>query len=522
MKLVMTIGSGTLAGRQYSLESGFLTIGRAESCSVRFDPKIERIASKQHAYIEARPDGFYITDNNSTNGTLVNGTRVTASKLQPGDKIRFGREGLDASVEIVESSRATEAEAPARLPSLNDSFAYMGVGGGDVVSAESDMSAGKVLLYIGLTATILLMAFLAALLAAVTAFNLGPTAALIATVVAFVPALLYVLPLMWLDRYDPEPLWLLALAFAWGAVISIFFSGIVNDWVGTNAGEFAAYVISAPVFEESFKGIGILLILLFFRKYFDDILDGIVFGGVIALGFATVENVMYYGENLVKDGWNGLLLVFVLRGVFSPFIHVFFTSMTGIGCGIARETHNRFLKLLAPVVGYIFAVVLHALWNFIAVAGGVILEGYGLVWACEYVPILSGTVYQSDRGLCAFGIMYILLQVPLFLTLVAFAMFIMRRQNRILKDMLAIDVARGLVPAEHLKIATSAFRSTAWRIGGIFASKYNSRRRYLRALGKLGLSYWHIQRARDASGQTASFTQNPILRAEVLKWRDKV
>ena len=41
-------------------------------------------------------------------------------------------------------------------------------------------------------------------------------------------------------------------------------------------------------------------------------------------------------------------------------------------------------------------------------------------------------------------------------------------------------------------------------------------------LGKLGLSYWHIQRATAAQGQTASFQQNPILRQEVLKWRERV
>jgi hypothetical protein len=41
-------------------------------------------------------------------------------------------------------------------------------------------------------------------------------------------------------------------------------------------------------------------------------------------------------------------------------------------------------------------------------------------------------------------------------------------------------------------------------------------------MGKLGLSYWHIQRATKAQGNTASFQQNPILRDEVLKWRDVV
>jgi hypothetical protein len=88
--------------------------------------------------------------------------------------------------------------------------------------------------------------------------------------------------------------------------------------------------------------------------------------------------------------------------------------------------------------------------------------------------------------------------------------------------MLAIDIARGLIPKGHGETAVSAFKSSAWLIGGLFSGKFRARSRYLRAIGKLGLSYWHIQRATAAQGQTGSFQQNPILREEVLKWRDKV
>lgn len=88
--------------------------------------------------------------------------------------------------------------------------------------------------------------------------------------------------------------------------------------------------------------------------------------------------------------------------------------------------------------------------------------------------------------------------------------------------MLTIDVARGLISQEHFERATSAFRSTGWLLSSIFSGKYRATSRYIRAIGKLGLSYWHIQRATIARGQTASFQQNPVLRKEILKWRDKV
>jgi hypothetical protein len=142
-----------------------------------------------------------------------------------------------------------------------------------------------------------------------------------------------------------------------------------------------------------------------------------------------------------------------------------------------------------------------------------------MIWICENAGM---TAASGAEGLCGFLVSYAFLQVPLFLIFIGFAFYTMRRQNKILKDMLAIDIARGLIPKEHGETAVSAFKSSAWLIGGLFSGKFRARNRYLRAVGKLGLSYWHIQRATAAQGETGSFQQNPILRAEVLKWRDQV
>ncbi|MGB7203671.1 MAG: PrsW family glutamic-type intramembrane protease [Pyrinomonadaceae bacterium] len=510
MKLQLVVESGTLAGRVFELETGFLTVGRGETCSIRFDPNTERIASKQHAFIEARADGFYLTDNNSTNGTIVNGQSVSTTKLSSGDSVQFGREGVQASVTVTDHAAIPQqnyanyeaqqynqlvAQQPVNLQASLNNFA---LGSASAVKSEPPKT-GK---YIGIGLTIFAIVFLALIVAGLMFLSLGIVPAVIAAVVAFVPAILYLLPIIWLDRYDPEPIWLLALAFAWGALVAVIVSFIINTFFGVavgiavspEAGEAVGAVMSAPIFEEGSKGLGLVILLVFFRRYFDDILDGIVFAGVIALGFATVENVLYYGRALTEAGFGGLLILFVLRGIMSPFAHVTFTSMTGIGCGIARESHNAFVKIAMPVLGYIGAVTLHAIWNGMAVIGGT--EGF-----------LYG---------------YFLGEIPLFLIFVGFSLYIMRRQNKILNEMLAIDIARGLIPAEHAEKATSAFRSSAWLLGGLFEGKFKPRSKYIRAIGKLGLSYWHIQRATAAQGQTGSFQQNPILRDEVLKWRDQV
>lgn len=522
MKLLLTIESGSLAGQIFDLTSGFITIGRSDNCSVRFDPLNEKVASKQHAFIEAKPDGFYLTDNTSTNGTFVNNERVQTVKLNSGDQIQFGRNGNTASVSIQTQTIQEPMSAPTvftpnadfgqyqsaptqvaqsiPLPQVSFKNTLTGLGVNNVEIAP-EPPRSQTMRYIIIGVTIFGVVFLSLIVMLLMFFSVGPVAAVIASVVAFIPAVIYLMPLLWLDRYDSEPFWLLALAFAWGALVSVIVSFVINTAIGMGAGSIdpnlgviAGAVISAPIFEEGSKGLGLVLLLIFFRKYFDDILDGIVFAGVIALGFATVENVLYYGRGILQGGAPGLAVLFVVRGIMSPFAHVTFTAMTGIGCGISRESHNIFVRVLMPILGYVLAVTLHMLWNGMAVFG----------------------------GLGGFLIGYLILEIPFFLLFVGFSFYVMYRQNKILKEMLAIDVARGLIPQEDFERATSAFKSTGWLLGSLFSGKYMARKKYLRSIGKLGLSYWHIQRATAAQGHTASFQQNPILRNEVLKWREQI
>jgi protease PrsW len=495
MKLSITLQNSSLVGKTFDITDGFLTFGRGEKCNVQFAPN-ERIVSSNHAYIQFLVDGFYLVDNNSTNGSFVNDERVQKIKLNSGDKIGFGRNGVEAVVQIL--TPQTEQFQPSfhvpqinqilqqPIPSVMNSMSYIGLHNNNV-DKQPINSTGK---YVFFGITIFAVVFLSLIVMLMIGGSVGIGTAIVASFVAFTPAVLYILPLVWLDRYDPEPIWLLALSFAWGALVAVIFSATANDIMGALFGQEVATVVSAPIFEEGSKGFGLVLLLLFFRREFDDILDGIIYGGVIALGFATVENVLYYGRQYNDGGGKALILIFVLRGIMSPFAHVTFTSMTGIACGISRESHNLVVRFLMPIVGYCCAVALHAIWNGMAVVGG--LEG--------------------------FFVGYLILEIPFFLIFVGFAFFIMRRQSKILKDSLAIDVARGLITQEQLDIVTSAFKSFIWTLN----SKFVARRAFIRSVGKLGLSYWHIQRATAAQGQTGSFQQNPILRDEVLRWKDKI
>lgn len=73
--------------REWRLESDQVTIGRLATCEIAVDdPNV----SRRHALLSKRPDGWWIVDLGSTNGTLVNEALVKERRLGWGDRIRLG------------------------------------------------------------------------------------------------------------------------------------------------------------------------------------------------------------------------------------------------------------------------------------------------------------------------------------------------------------------------------------------------------------------------------------------------
>ena len=148
---------------------------------------------------------------------------------------------------------------------------------------------------------------------------------------------------------------------AWGAIAACGIAATVNTGVEAVAGafggkEFAEAIgacVSAPIVEEGMKGLAVLGVFYFLRREFDGVVDGVIYATFAALGFAAVENVIYYSNAMRADaGGEALAATFLLRGVLAPWGHPLYTSMTGIGFGIARETSKPWLKWVAPLGGY--------------------------------------------------------------------------------------------------------------------------------------------------------------------------
>ena len=84
-------GPGLREGKTIDISSATV-LGRDPGTGIRLDG--DEFASSQHARIEPRQDGVWVEDLNSTNGTFVNGEKITAERLQPGDVVRVGQTEL--------------------------------------------------------------------------------------------------------------------------------------------------------------------------------------------------------------------------------------------------------------------------------------------------------------------------------------------------------------------------------------------------------------------------------------------
>src|SRR3989441_1094288 len=102
----------------------------------------------------------------------------------------------------------------------------------------------------------------------------GAVELIIGMICATLPVPIYIMLLLWIDRYESEPLWMLTTAFLWGALVAVFIAIILNTVNGaiitavTNSaqiGEHFGAVISAPIVEESAKAF-ILLVLFFWKR----------------------------------------------------------------------------------------------------------------------------------------------------------------------------------------------------------------------------------------------------------------
>src|SRR5215211_5414646 len=102
-----------------------------------------------------------------------------------------------------------------------------------IIPRSPQVSAIKLIL--GILA-VLVAVFLGLLVLIVIGFETGPVALMLGFIAATIPVPLYVILVLWIDRYEAEPLWMLATAFFWGALVATFFAFLLNTTSGSIVG----------------------------------------------------------------------------------------------------------------------------------------------------------------------------------------------------------------------------------------------------------------------------------------------
>lgn len=308
---------------------------------------------------------------------------------------------------------------------------------------------------------------------------------LLSLLFGFVPLLFFAWIVYWLDHYEKEPVILLGGVFMWGAVVAAGGAFLINTLLGLGvylftqseaATNLTTGSLIAPVVEESLKGFAVLIVYLIFRREFDSVLDGIVYAGIVALGFAATENSFYiYQYGFRESGYQGLAWLVFVRVVLVGWQHPFYTAFTGIGLAASRLNRSLLVKFLAPVAGISAAIFTHSAHNTLA---SLFSGAPGLV---------IGTVFDWT------GWFFMALAI----------IWAIWREAGYIRNNLQEEVTLGLITPEQYRIACSAWAQSGARISALTSGRYLATKRFYQSCARLAHKKQQLLHLGESANATA-------------------
>jgi protease PrsW len=171
--------------------------------------------------------------------------------------------------------------------------------------------------------------------------------------IALAPALFWFWFFARRDR-NPEPAWLLLRTFAWG--MAMVLPAVLLESAIEGAFGMMAVFLLVGLIEEGCKFLAALSVVK--RQEFDEPIDGLIYATAAALGFATLENVLYLMNH-------GAGLIFV-RGSISTLGHILFAGTWGYAMSLKRFSGGRYLLRR----GWLLAALLHTIFNSLLLGAG--------------------------------------------------------------------------------------------------------------------------------------------------------
>lgn len=174
---------------------------------------------------------------------------------------------------------------------------------------------------------------------------------------AVVPAALLLALLWWIDRYEKEPAAYIGIALLSGTV-ALGLAVALEALFGLPIGLYPHVFVMqqnlnpyTPLVEEASKAALLLIVFLVVRQEVDDVLDGIIYGSVLGIGFAMIQNFAYF---FVAYGQYGALLdvswTTYVQVAIGGLNHAFYTALFGGALGYLRTARNPARLVWLPVV----------------------------------------------------------------------------------------------------------------------------------------------------------------------------
>jgi RsiW-degrading membrane proteinase PrsW (M82 family) len=174
---------------------------------------------------------------------------------------------------------------------------------------------------------------------------------------AIAPGIALLAYFYWKDRYDAEPLPMIAKLFLTGVLIvlpAMIVQRGLSLWLGGSPFLFS-FVISAGV--EEFLKFFVLFHIIFSHTEFDEPYDGIVYATAVSLGFATLENVLYAFLQPVTFG------TLMMRALLPVSGHALFGVFMGYSLGKAKFSTGRQIRYHLWMA-FLLPVLWHGLYDF--------------------------------------------------------------------------------------------------------------------------------------------------------------
>jgi RsiW-degrading membrane proteinase PrsW (M82 family) len=316
-----------------------------------------------------------------------------------------------------------------------------------------------------------------------------------------------------MDRNHKEPWRLVLVAAAWGAIVAtslvvwgetVWESSAQHSLV-PGPGLDASLAFMAGILEELAKGLAVVLLYLVMRNEFDDIVDGIVYGAAVGLGFNFMESVSYmtnlysifapenFGGIAAGIQWYGRQVL----GLF--FGHATYTAFIGAGLGVARQIPGTRRKALAIASGFLIAIAGHFSWD---------------AWA-TFFP------YQSTFfGLVEIHLRTLIMTGPFTAALIALLLAGIGYEGRNLRDQMEKEAATGsgAILPDEVPVLASPIKRLRQRLQAFerkgFAG-YLQVSRLQTAQLDLAMERWH----RERKETDTPFEAEQELRRRVLELR---